>query len=130
MARRTRTLVGLILTSVILSSVACGLEKKGTGGKSTAGYGTLDGFVYSSDTQEALEDVEVTCDDKSSITNERGYYKILDIRQGTRTVKASKPNYKLYSDIVELTDHTTHIIYLSPDIPKAPNDRAPTQDVR
>ena len=113
----------LLLAFCLVFLLGCGSKNKGTDSNRAVGYGTLDGFVYSTDTEQALEDVQVSCDGKTSFTNEWGYYKIENIKQGSRKVKASKPDYRPFIGVVSIGAYTTRIIYLSPDYPNAPQQR-------
>ncbi len=76
--------------------------------------GNLEGYVYQINTTNTISGVLVEAGEKSYTTGSDGYYRIDDISSGTVTVKATKSDYEVYQQTVNITANQTegHNIYM------------------
>jgi len=70
----------VLVLSIVVSTVGAGF----------ACAGSINGYVYDSETGKGVKDVEVTDGTTSDTTDETGYYEIVTSRNGTISITASK----------------------------------------
>lgn len=77
------------ITAIALSS--CGGKNKISVSNSINSI--IDGYIYDSETQTAIEDVEVFVSGKTTKTDENGYFKITGLNPGTYSARLKKEGY-------------------------------------
>ena len=66
-------------------------------------YGNVEGYVTDSGSGNTIEGVDVFSGDSYGCTNEDGYYRLSGVKEGNRTIQATKSGYQDYSGTVSVT---------------------------
>lgn len=103
-----KKLLALLSVAALLFAVGCSNESVYDVSLSNDIRVTLEGYVFDTEGRVPLADVEVTVSDKTTTTDENGYYSVSGLLSGDYTVKVVKDGY--FTEV-----HETTIDYVATD---------------
>ena len=108
----------ILLLSILLIIFLAGCSSNNTTDniiKSNSLY-KVEGTIISKENNEPILEAKVSIDNKSTFTNDQGYYVIKDIQKGSYEWKVSKPNYNTHREDIVINDDSTLNYQLTTDM--------------